>query len=36
MGRSVMFTEPQDSEVYLHPVRVEYEAAKMARIDQRL
>jgi hypothetical protein len=27
---------PQESEVHIHSVRVEYEAAKMIRADQRL
>ena len=27
---------PQESEVHIHSVRVEYEAAKMVRVDQRL
>jgi hypothetical protein len=35
-GQKCDVYRPQESEVYLHPVRIEYEAAKMARIDQRL
>jgi hypothetical protein len=27
---------PQKSEVHIHPIGAEYEAAKMARADQRL
>jgi hypothetical protein len=36
MGRNVISTWTQESQVHIHSVRAEHEASKMARVDQRL
>jgi hypothetical protein len=36
MGRNVISIQTIESQIHLHPVRVEHEAAKMARVNQRL